>query len=160
MTGRSLYFAFTHSGHVMVIPADPGPAHALDVVRTKEGHPWIGANGLPLVPPHHPHVYDGRSGPSALCGATVRVVVPAPFNAEDEDACPACARHANEGSFRRLRPAEHDRCGDSLKADAEDGGFFNCDLHVKHRGPHHDQRRRVQWDDESSNYFPGAGGQV
>lgn len=87
-------------GEVYRLPVDPRPVHALlrpptpdsNAGRVKilrmasEARPWE------RVQSDNPVFLEPRSGQQAACGLNVLVVLPLPFDDDDPDDCPGCAR--------------------------------------------------------------------
>ncbi|MFT4202180.1 hypothetical protein [Gordonia sp. (in: high G+C Gram-positive bacteria)] len=84
-----------------VLPAEPGPVHALDLEpdRVYRRHAHLDNN--------RSVVFSEWSGTyTALCERIVRVILPMPFDTADPDVCPQCQRWAE---LRIADPAEFKR---------------------------------------------------
>ncbi len=77
----------------LVLPADPGPVHAVQVSRVDRGS-------------RHPDFFTSPlTYKTALCGAVVKVELPMEFDPGDEDSCPKCVGPA----LRKERAPRGDR---------------------------------------------------
>lgn len=84
--------------HVLdrVVPEEPGPAHS--VPR------WV----KPGPTPREPEFLDSYAYARAICGATIKVVLPIDFDPGDPDGCQSCAAHTQNGTMAPPPPDDDD----------------------------------------------------
>lgn len=142
------------------LPAEPGPAHALDVRGTRDGDPWRTRGGKPM-PSRQPHFYDG-DGPHAACGERVRTVIPLAYDPEDPDACPECADLVRSGKAAWRDPAAwRPRACTAHFRSLEDGvlTLWECVLLARHPMPHK-SRDGATWETGPGDFTPPPDGYV
>lgn len=106
------------------IPDEPGEVHAVT-----PRHPRLGGKAVTTV-----EFLEGfASGRTALCGRTVRILMPARFDNEDPDSCARCAEHYEAGTHaprrepRDARVVEYIRTAAASRANNDHHTFVvNC----------------------------------
>lgn len=127
------------------LPDDPGSVHAVSTTPS-----------LPVPGPPAPTFLDGSAHRTALCGVTIRVLLPRPFPPADPDGCTRCTGLAAASAVSPfLHPAERyfdrDQERRLAREEAEDLARWNEDQAERAAGPPEDiegdadYRRRRQF---------------
>lgn len=150
--------------HYSELNDQPGAAHALDAVGTRDGDPWGSRTGQIRALSKRPHFYFG-DGPMAACGKRVRVVLPTEIDAKDPNICQECAdlMRAGEavGRWGNGGPRRYySGCGSSVRW--ESGGelsHYQCMHREDHDGPHKDSSGAT-WEEGEADFIPPPDGYV